>query len=589
MSVPKKNTILQINNLAVEFQQEGKVNPALRGINFEVKRGESLGIVGESGSGKSITALSIMGLLPENGIITKGTVNWKAKSKMIDLNALSEKERENYRGNRMSMIFQEPMTALNPVISCGQQIAEVLTNRKSYSKDQAVVLANSLLTKVKLPRPERIFKSFPHQLSGGQRQRVMIAMALASEPDLIIADEPTTALDVSTQKTILELLKELVEEENIALLFISHDLGIIKEICDRVLVMFQGQIVEENSVDKIFNFPEHAYTKSLLACRPSLTSRPKRLPVLQDFLKIETTKEDEIIIVEKTPDDAFLKRTEIIPSRVSQKKAKALSASSPILSVKKLNAWFSLKRNFFGKPTAFVKAVQDFSFDIYPGEILGLVGESGSGKSSLGRAILKLIDAQSGQVTFEKKNLLKLSDSQLKAVRKNIQIVFQDPFGSLNPRHSIGQSISEPLKVHGFLKSKSERKDKVVDLLKLVGLEARHYYRFPHEFSGGQRQRICIARALAVEPKLLICDECVSSLDVSVQAQILNLLLDLREKLGLTFLFISHDMAVVKYISDRIMVMQNGNLVEIGIADELFEKPKKLYTQSLIQAIPKGI
>jgi len=501
---------------------------------------------------------------------------------------IPEYQMRQYRGNEIAMIFQEPMTSLNPVYTCGNQVMEAILLHQKTSKTEAKKRTLDLFKKVQLPDVERVFKAYPHQLSGGQKQRVMIAMAMSCNPNILIADEPTTALDVTVQKRILGLMSDLSNEIDASIIFITHDLGVIAEIADRVIVMYKGKIVEQGTVKNIFVNPQHPYTKSLLACRPPLDYRMSKLPVVADFMNVKNNDDGSIEITEKKASLTEIIDAAKVKPEATIARMKQLETQQPILTVNNLKTWFPTERNFFGKVKKYVKAVDDVSFEVYPGETLGLVGESGCGKTTLGRTILRLTDAMDGEVIFEGKNILNLSQKELKALRKDVQIIFQDPYSSLNPRMTIGNAIMEPMQVHNILKNDEERKAKVIELLETVGLEARHFQRYPHEFSGGQRQRICIARALALNPKFIICDESVSALDVSVQAQVLNLLLDLRDKFGFTYIFISHDLSVVKFMSDRMIVMNQGKIEEIGIADDIYNSPQKAYTQKLIDAIPKG-
>ena len=566
-----QHKLLSVNQLAISFPTPNGVLEALKGGSFELYRGEVLGIVGESGSGKSMTALSILQLLPSSAIWKSGNIDFfPEEGQMLRVNELSHQELQGIRGNKISMIFQDPMSSLNPVHSCGQQVAEVLVLHKNYSKKEAKAKVCALFEQVKLPDVERIYDAYPHQLSGGQKQRIMIAMAIAATPDLIIADEPTTSLDVTVQQEILKLLLDLKVELGIGILFISHDLGVMAEIADRVLVMRKGEIVERGSKEDILKHPQHPYTQGLLACKPPLDRRLKRLPTIADFQSNET-QSSEAWLYEEPDYQAHLAGLEQKPT---------------ILSVQDLQAWYPSKKNFWGRPTEFVKAVDEVSFQMKRGESVGLVGESGCGKTTLGKTLIKLIPARSGRILFDGIDLTDLDERQMRAYRKKMQIVFQDPFASLNPRKMIGYAIAEPMEQYFPALSSNLRKEKTIQLLEKVGLEADHFFRYPHEFSGGQRQRIAIARALAVEPEFLICDESVSSLDVSVQAQILNLLTELREERGLTYIFISHDLSVVKFMADRMLVMKEGRVVEEGLADELYQNPKTTYTKKLIEAIP---
>jgi peptide/nickel transport system ATP-binding protein len=571
-----KRLILNIEGLKIHFDTENKVVCAVDDIAFQLSQGRTIGIVGESGSGKSLTALSIMNLVPKSA-----SVSGKVFYKQRDILSLEQKEIEKIRGGEIAMIFQEPMTSLNPVYKCGTQISESIQWHQKISKEVAKKKVIELFEKVKLSNVERIYEAYPHQLSGGQKQRVMIAMALSCQPKLLIADEPTTALDVTVQRAILDLLIELKHEFQMAVIFISHDLGVIAEIADDVLVMHKGKIVEEGSVEEIFTNPKHPYTKGLVACRPPLDRKLRRLPVLEDFLEIDYNEEGELLLKEKA-------KGAVNHLQFDRENAN-MDKRNPILVVKDLKKWFPVTTNFLGKPIDFTKAVDGVSFDVVKGETLGLVGESGSGKTTLGRSILRLIEPTMGEINYRGNDLVKMSNQAFQKLRKEFQIIFQDPYSSLNPRKYIGSSILEPLTFHNMYDSKSARKEKVIELLELVGLKSDHYFRMPHEFSGGQRQRICIARALAMQPKFLVCDECVSSLDVSIQAQILNLLMELKEKHDLTYIFISHDLSVVKFMSDRIMVMKDGRIEEIGDAEDVYRNPQSLYTQKLISAIPRGL
>ncbi len=482
------------------------------------------------------------------------------------------------------MIFQEPMTSLNPVFTCGNQVVEDIRLHQKRSAAEAKQLTLDLFNQVKLPTPERIFTSYPHQLSGGQKQRVMIAMAMSCNPQILIADEPTTALDVTVQKTILELMSDLKSQYNSAIMFITHDLGVIAEIADRVLVMYKGKIVEQGRVLDIFTNPQHPYTKGLLACRPPLGKRLSKLPTVSDFMKEDAAGN---IVEVPVSVEAMVQSVEVSPE-ATRARFDTLHRQKPVLEVKNLKTYFPSKTNFFGKVLDYVKAVDDVSFEVHEGETLGLVGESGCGKTTLGRTLLRLAPAYGGDIVYKEKRILQLGQEEMKQLREEMQIIFQDPYSSLNPRLTIGNAIMEPMQVHKIYANDRERKERVIDLLQTVNLKPEHFNRYPHEFSGGQRQRICIARALALNPKFIICDESVSALDVSVQAQVLNLLIELREKFKFTYIFISHDLSVVKFMSDRMMVMNKGKIEEIGVADDIYNNPQTPYTQKLIAAIPKG-
>lgn len=520
----------------------------MRGIAFSLKKGETLGIVGESGSGKSMTALAIMGLLPSAANLSSGEIQFEKKDGLThDLTKLAQPDFQQIRGNEIAMIFQEPMTSLNPVFRCGEQVAEAIlvveSRKKKTFADEVKQQVLALFEKVKLPDPERIWRSYPHQLSGGQRQRVMIAMALSCNPSLLIADEPTSALDVTVQRSILQLINELKSTWDGSTIFISHDLGVVAEVADNVLVMKNGEVVEQGPVAQLFKSPKHPYTQLLL--------------------------------------ENYQKRTE--PSTANR----PLTAVNrqPLISIQNLQTRFPTKRNFFGKATEHVRAVDDVSFEVFEGETLGLVGESGSGKTTLGRSILNLVNPTSGEVVFRGKNILQQTENEWFSTRKELQIIFQDPYASLNPRQPIGLALTEPMQVHGLFSNEKQRRQRAVELLETVGLDTGHFWRFPSEFSGGQRQRICIARALALESKVIICDEAISSLDVTVQTQVLDLLHVLQKKHGLTYLFISHDLSVVRQISDRIAVMKDGKIEEIGTVEEVFSKPKSTYTRQLLEAM----
>ena len=580
------NALLEFKNLVTEFHTEGKVVTAVNNISFTLNKGETIGIVGESGSGKSVTSLSAMRLVPSPpGKIAGGEILFHKKNgEKVDFLQISEKEMRQYRGNEIAMIFQEPMTSLNPVFTCGDQVMEAIMLHQSLSRSEAEDLTIKLFEEVQLPDPERIFSTYPHQISGGQKQRVMIAMAMSCQPSVLVADEPTTALDVTVQKTILELMQKLQKEHDMGILFITHDLGVIAELADKVVVMYKGNIVEQGTVWDIFNNPQHPYTKGLLACRPPLDKRYTFLPTVGDFMQTNENGESVAneISVEDFTKDLVLSKSE------RDKQHKVLYAQKPLLQIKNLKTYFPIRNGFFGGITDYVKAVDNISFDIFAGETLGLVGESGCGKTTTGRTILRLNEPTSGQMLYKGKDIAAFNEQELREFRKEVQIIFQDPYSSLNPRMTIGNAIMEPMQVHGIFENDNQRKERVEELLEKVSLGAEFYNRYPHEFSGGQRQRIGIARALAVNPKFIICDESVSALDVSVQAQVLNLLNDLKKELGLTYIFISHDLSVVKYMSDRMVVMQNGKIEEMGDADQIYLNAKTSYTKRLIAAIPEG-
>ncbi|MDG2086893.1 MAG: ABC transporter ATP-binding protein [Flavobacteriales bacterium] len=582
----KDNNLLEFKNLVTEFHTEGNTVKAVNDISFCLNKGETIGIVGESGSGKSVTSLSAMRLIPNPpGIISGGEIIFHERTgRSIDLLKISEEEMRKFRGNDIAMIFQEPMTSLNPVFTCGDQVMEAIMLHQKLNKSEAEILTLELFEKVKLPDPKRIFNTYPHQISGGQKQRVMIAMAMSCQPSVLIADEPTTALDVTVQKTILELMKQLQAQNDMGILFITHDLGVIAELADKVVVMYRGKIVEQGSVLEIFKNPKHPYTKGLLACRPPLDKRYTFLPTVSDFMNID---KDGVILDNGISIEDFTKDLAISEKERTENQ-EILFSKKPVLEIKNLKTWFSVKGGFFGKVTSNVKAVNDVSFDVYPGETLGLVGESGCGKTTIGRSIIRLEEATSGNIIYRGKDVCSMNADELRVFRKEVQIIFQDPYSSLNPRMTIGNAIMEPMQVHGILEDDIKRKLKVEELLLKVNLDPLHFNRYPHEFSGGQRQRIGIARALAVNPKFIICDESVSALDVSVQAQVLNLLNELKQEFELTYIFISHDLSVVKYMSDRMVVMQQGEIEEMGDADQIYHNPKTEYTRKLIEAIPEG-
>ena len=561
----KQSPILIIKNLHVAFKTEGGLNEVLHGISYNLYSDEILGIVGESGSGKSVASLAIMGLLPlKSGVTTLGEVIFNAEN-LIDC---SQKQLESIRGGKIAMIFQEPMSALNPSICCGKQVKEILLQHTNITTKEANKEVVRLFNAVKLPEPKKTYKKYPHEISGGQQQRVMIAMAIACKPQILIADEPTTALDVTVQKEIIALLKTLQKEFKMSVVFISHDLALVSEIADRILVMYKGAIVEKGATKSVFKNPQKKYTKALIGARPTIKGRLKRLPTISDFFSG---------IIPKA----------IITKTAREEKHEKIYSHPPLLEVLNLEKTYYSKASFFGIKTA-LKAVDNVSFKVYSGETLGLVGESGCGKSTLGKAILQLDKATAGTLKYKGNDVTNLSKKALRTLRKEIQIIFQDPYASLNPRLTVGKAIMEPMKVYGLFDSDNERKAKTIEVLEKVGLEAAHFDRYPHEFSGGQRQRVGIARTIAVQPKLIICDESVSALDISVQAQVLNLLNTLKEDYGFTYIFISHDLSVVKFMSDQLMVMNKGKIEEIGEADSIYESPQKEYTKILIEAIPKG-
>jgi peptide/nickel transport system ATP-binding protein len=562
----QKEPLLKISRLSISFNSNHESKEVVHEISYELNKNEILGIVGESGSGKSVSSLAIMGLLPKKvSKINSGEIRFNGQ----DLTQISPKEFQSIRGNDIAMIFQEPMSSLNPSMRCGEQVLEIILQHTSLSKNKAKEEVISLFEKVKLPTPETTYKKYPHEISGGQKQRVMIAMAIACKPKILIADEPTTALDVTVQKEIIELLKTLQQENNMSIIFISHDLSLVSEIADRILVMYQGEIVEQGTTHDIFKNPKHTYTQALISSKPSLDVRLKQLPTISDVVN------NTIVSTE-------------ITNEQRKEHHKRLYNKPPLLEIINLEKEYVSKAGFFGKSTKF-KAVDKVSFKLYEGETLGLVGESGCGKSTLGNAILQLDKATSGTILYKGEDITNLPSKKIRELRKDLQIIFQDPYSSLNPRITVGESIIEPMKVHKLFNSNEERKAKALQILERVGLSAEHFNRYPHEFSGGQRQRIGIARTIAVEPKLIVCDESVSALDISVQAQVLNLLNELKDNFGFTYIFISHDLAVVKYMSDNLLVMSNGKIEEEGEADSVYENPKKAYTQKLIDAIPKGL
>ncbi len=615
--------ILDVRDLQVQFKTDTRIVKAVDGISFQVKRGQTLGIVGESGSGKSVTSLAVMGLVPNPpGRVTGGEI-WFSDAETIgepiDLLRVPVKQLQNYRGDRLSMIFQEPMSSLNPVYTCGFQLTEAIRLHEKISESHAQRRAVSLLQEVKLLPPDEELKRrfleefypdgtqpsqveidrqinrqklamldrYPHELSGGQIQRVMIAMAISCNPTLLIADEPTTALDVTVQATILDLLRDLRNRRGMGMMFITHDLSLIAEIADQVAVMYEGKIVEYGSVLDIFSNPQHPYTKGLLTCRPQPDRRLRYLPTVSDFMEVSRLPNGETLIEAKQQDvNATLRSAEEISDIEFNLRLQELQKKPSLVSVQNLQVAFPV-RGIFGQTKRYVMAVNDVSFDVYPGETLGLVGESGCGKTTLARTLLRLIEAKTGKVLFEDKDILSLPPKQVRQFRREAQIIFQNPYSSLDPRLNIGEAVMEPLQIYSRGKGK-QHQERAAYLLQRVGLDPDLMKRYPHEFSGGQRQRVCIARSLALNPKFIICDESVSALDVSVQAQVLNLLKELQSEFGLTYIFISHDLSVVKFMSDRIVVMNRGKIEEVGTADTIYRHPQQPYTRQLIAAIPVG-
>lgn len=563
--------LLQVNNLRIKFCHDNEWTEAVHGINFDVFRGKTLSIVGESGSGKSVSCLAVMKLLDEKQChIDADNISLEGN----DISKYNDHEMSEIRGKRIAMIFQEPMTSLNPVLRCGFQVMETILTHEKIDNEKAKQRVIHLFEKVRLPRPATIFNSYPHELSGGQKQRVMIAMALACNPQILIADEPTTALDVTIQKEILALLRDLQKDNDMGMIFITHDLGVVAEIADYVTVMHNGTIVEHGTISEILQNPKEPYTKGLLACRPTVDIRLRHLPTVKEYL--DGIWKDERQVIEKLS----------ISSQERTERLRKIYSQKPLLKIEHLSKWYPIRKGLFNRTTDYVKAVDDVCFDLYPGETLGLVGESGCGKTTLGRTILRLIEPTSGKIIFNNIDVTALNSKELRHFRKQAQIVFQDPYSSLNPFMTIGDAIAEPIMIHRPELDAFKRRDMVFELLEKVGLKDEHYKRYPHEFSGGQRQRICIARALAVNPKMIICDESVSALDVSVQAQVLNLLNELKNNMGFTYIFISHDLSVVRFMSDRILVMYNGKPVELNDADKVFNEPEKEYTKKLISALP---
>jgi peptide/nickel transport system ATP-binding protein len=614
-----RETVLEVRNLQVEFSSDGNNVKAVDGISFQLNRGETLGIVGESGSGKSVTALAVMGLLQTPGRVSGGEIwfSQQANSQPIDLVKLPSKEMQLHRGGDIAMIFQEPMSSLNPVYNIGFQLVEAILRHQNVTATEAQRIAIAGLQEVKLlpsdediqqqyletwnqtnphsskptesrlaqlvkQHKEGILERYPHQLSGGQLQRVMIAMAISCNPLILIADEPTTALDVTVQATIIDLLRELQQSREMGLIFITHDLGLISEIADEVAVMYRGKVVEYGASEQIFSDPQHPYTKGLVACRPSLNHRPHKLLTVSDYMSVEEMPNGQSVIQAKEPPHPPEISTEEISARLA-----ILAEKKPLLQVRNLKVGFPV-RGAFGGTKRYNMAVNGVSFDVKPGETLGLVGESGCGKTTLGRTLLRLIEPMSGQIIFDGQNITTLKGEPLQKLRREMQIVFQNPFSSLDPRMKIGDAVMEPLLIHSVGKTKGQRQERVAELLERVGLSTDAMNRYAHQFSGGQRQRICIARSLALNPKFIICDESVSALDVSVQAQVLNLLKELQDEFQLTYIFISHDLSVVKFMSDRILVMNQGKIVEQGTSESIYREPQEAYTQKLIASIPTG-
>ncbi|MES2132214.1 MAG: ABC transporter ATP-binding protein [Bacteroidota bacterium] len=582
----EKEILLEVKNLVTEFKSDGELMKAVNDVSFTLHKGETIGIVGESGSGKSVTSLSIMQLIPNPpGYVSGGEILYHSKTKgTVNLRNLDPKAMRSFRGNEIAMIFQEPMTSLNPVYTCGGQVMEAILLHQKISKKEARKKTIKLFEQVQLPDPERVFNVYPHQISGGQKQRVMIAMAMSCNPRILIADEPTTALDVTVQKTILDLMLQLQREQDMGIMFITHDLGVIAELADTVMVMYKGKVVEQGPVLEIFSNPKHPYTKSLLACRPPLDRRIVRLPVSSDFMKID--EQGLMTEIPKTVSEAI--NSVIITKEQREEEHKELYSRSKILEIQNIKTYFPKTKSLFGQTKEWVKAVDDVTLDVYEGETLGLVGESGCGKTTLGRTILRLTEPTEGKIFFQRNDVMKLKADDMRYLRKDMQIIFQDPYSSLNPRITIGEALMEPMLVHKLYSTNRQRKDKVMELLQKVGLEEKQFNRYPHEFSGGQRQRVCIARALSLNPKFIICDESVSALDVSVQAQVLNLLNDLKREFKFTYIFISHDLSVVKFMSDRMVVMNKGKIEEMGDADSIYLNPASDYTKNLISSIPKG-
>ncbi|MEQ8816360.1 MAG: dipeptide ABC transporter ATP-binding protein [Thalassobaculum sp.] len=568
--------LIEVEDLRIHFPLEDRTVKAVDGVSWHIDKGETLAVVGESGSGKSVTAMGLMRLTDNaGGRIPSGKIMFrKPEGDVIDIVKQTPEQMRSIRGNDISMIFQEPMTSLNPVFTVGFQIAEAIMLHQGKTEDQALTQALEMLKLVRIPEPEKQLSQYPHQLSGGMRQRVMIAMALSCRPSLLIADEPTTALDVTIQAQILDLIKTLQNEIGMSVMFITHDMGVVAEVADRVVVMLRGKKVEEGPAEHIFHHAEHPYTKALLAAVPRLGSmRGHKLPMKFANVDVNRAEGDEVAAVEDVPETALEIRDTV------------RRGAQPLLTVKGLTTRFDIRAGVFGRTTGRIHAVENVSFDLLPGETLAMVGESGCGKSTTGRSIIRLVEPTRGSIKFEGQEVVGLSSGEMRPLRRDMQMIFQDPFASLNPRMTAGAAIAEPMIVHGLARGK-EAEDRVIELLRRVGLDEEHASRYPHEFSGGQRQRLCIARALGLNPKLIIADEAVSALDVSIQAQVINLMMDLQEELGLAYLFISHDMAVVERIAHRVAVMYLGEIVEIGPRQAVFENPQHSYTRKLMAAVP---
>jgi len=561
--------LLSVRNLVVEFQTSEGITRAVNNISFDIPEGKTVGIVGESGSGKSVTSLAVMGLLQKPAAkIPQGEIFFNGQ----DILKYTDAQMRQIRGNQISMIFQEPMTSLNPVFKVADQIAETVRIHKNVSSKEAWELSIDLMNQVGIPSPSKSAHKYPHEMSGGQKQRVMIAMAIACGPKLLIADEPTTALDVTIQKQVLDLLCKLQEQYKMSMMFITHDLGVIGDMADDVVVMYRSNIVEKNNAEEIFHTAKHPYTKGLLACRPKLGANPRRLLTVSDFM-------DENGIEKNVPPERVL---------VFDKNVEKEKSSDILLEVKNLTTQFPIKGGIFGRTVDYFKAVNDVSFSIKKGKTLGLVGESGCGKTTLGRSILRLIEPSTGSIIYNGRDITHVYAEELRLLRRKMQIIFQDPYSSLNPRMTISEILTEPLNIHHIGNSKRERLDMAKELFTRVGLNLSQLNRYPHEFSGGQRQRICIARALMLRPEFIVCDESVSALDVSIQAQVLNLLLDLQEEFHLTYIFISHDLSVVNFIADDVGVMNAGRIIEMDKASNIYKNPKEDYTRALLSAIPRG-